>query len=295
MANYWSEKIGKEIEPSSWDECATLLLVSGGEETIYRGHGRYEWELQSSLERALLRLAKQWDERKYQVMQAPVRDPVIENWARDLERNQTLAFRRNALLLQVPDLPESWDTVGWWEVMQHHNAPTRMMDWTTSPFVALWFALEGHQSGSGDMALWVYDCRNGALNHADVVASVNTTKGYEQLDDRRALNRFVQLALADGNPALIPVQPRQFPRTVAQQSVMTVSPSICTSVSSHEWIRKRLATRVRLREEWKPEMIAACRSMGISRPTLFKDLDSLGAAVARGLDGPRNAEGGILR
>jgi hypothetical protein len=25
------------------------------------------------------------------------------------------------------------------------------MDWTTSPFVAIWFALDGHQDGAGDM------------------------------------------------------------------------------------------------------------------------------------------------
>jgi DNA-binding phage protein len=295
VINGWGEKVGQEIEPSSWDECATLLLRCGGEETIYRGHGSYDWQLLSSLERALLQRAKQWDDRKYQVMQSPVVDSETEDWAKDIEQKQTLFFRRNAVMLEVPGLPEPWDTVGWWEIMQHHNAPTRLMDWTTSPFVALWFALEGHEDGSGDMALWIYDCRNGTLNHAQAVAKFNATEGYEQLDDRRAVNRYVQLALEDGNPALIPVQPRQFPRAVAQQSVLTVVPSICTSLPSHDWVRHRLATRIRLREEWKPDMTAACRSMGLSRPTLFRDLDSLGATFARALDGSAGTADGTLQ
>jgi hypothetical protein len=116
VANSWREKVGQEIEPSSWDECAALLLRSGGEETIYRGHRRYDWQLHSSLERALLQRARQWDDRKYQVMRSPVADAQTAEWARSLEQKQTLSFQRNAVMLEVPGLPKPWDTVGWWEV-----------------------------------------------------------------------------------------------------------------------------------------------------------------------------------
>lgn len=90
---------------------------------------------------------------------------------------------------------------------------------------------------------------------------------------------LVKFAIEDGNPALMPVRPRQFPRAVAQQSVLTVSPSIGVARQANWWIREKLATRIRLREEWKPEMRAACLSMGLSRPNLFRDLDSLGAYI----------------
>jgi hypothetical protein len=60
-------------------------------------------------------------------------------------------------------------------------------------------------------------------------------------------------------------------------------------------MRKKLATRIRLREEWKPGMIAACKSMGLSRPTLFKDLDSLGVAFAAIFDGSTDATDEFLR
>ena len=40
-----------------------------------------------------------------------------------------------------------------------------------------------------------------------------------------------------------------------------------------------LAIRVRLQEAWKPDIQAVCRSMGLSRLSLFRDLDSLGDSI----------------
>lgn len=233
VANEWGHRVGQEVEPATWDECVGLLLSSGGSETIYRGHRCFEWELQSTLERALLKHTEKWDDHKYQVMLSMVTDAETEQWTSGVERALTQYFRRNAIRFGVPHLPEPWDKLGWWEIMQHHGAPTRLMDWTLSPFVALWFALDGHEDGSGDMAVWIYDRRNAALNHAQAKAKLESTDDHERLDDRRLLNQYVQLAIDDGNPALIPLQPRQFSRAIAQQSVLTVSPSISTGRPAH--------------------------------------------------------------
>ena len=295
MANDWGSRVGEGIEPTSWNECVDLLLSAGGNETIYRGHRCFEWQLQSTIERALLSYAKQRDEDKYEMMLSAVFDRKTEEWASDVEDRLTRYFRRNAVRFGAPHLPQSWDKLGWWEVMQHHGAPTRLMDWTLSPFIALWFALDGHEDGSGDMALWIYDGRNAMLNHVGAKSKLKCTDAYEEFDDRRLVNQFVQFAIEDRNPALIPVQPRQFPRAVAQQSVLTVSPSISTGRPAHWWIREKLATRVRLREEWKTDMIAACRSMGLTSPGLFRDLDSLGTYITQNFVGGTDvAAAGIL-
>jgi hypothetical protein len=279
VPNDWASRTDQDVELDTWDECVNLLLSSGGGRTMYRGHRRFDWELQSMLERVLLEFAHRFDADRYELMNSMVVDHDTEEWTDGVERRLTDYFRRNAERFRTPDLPESWDKVGWWEVMQHHGAPTRLMDWTGSPFVALWFALEGHRDGEGDMALWIYDLGNAEVNHTEARSKLRAMADFDVLTERQMVNRFVELATGDGNPAPIVVRPRPFPRAVAQQSVLTVTPSISTARPAHWWIRRKLATRVRLREEWKSGMVAACTSMGLTRPGLFRDLDSLGLYV----------------
>jgi len=153
------------------------------------------------------------------------------------------------------------------------------MDWTTSPFVAIWFALDGHQDGEGDMALRVYDRANASVNLRQEIARLRACEDYELLDDRQVQNRLVKFVIEARRGVLVPVRPRQFARAVAQQSILTVSPDIGVGRPASWWMRGKLATRIRLREEWKPEMQAACQSMGLSRVGLFRDLDSLGTSI----------------
>lgn len=247
---------------------------------IYRGHRSFDWELRSTLERALQEHAQRWDQHKYRAMTSMAADPETDQWAQAVESNLMQPFRRNGGRFDIPGLPEAWDILGWWEVMQHHGTPTRLMDWSRSPFAAMWFALDHHDDGSGDMALWIYDRRNGTLNHGEALARLRRTEDYELLNDRQVQNMPAKFAIEDGNPALIPVRPRQFPRAVAQQSVLSVSPGIGVARQANWWIREKLATRIRLREEWKPEMKAACLSMGLSRPSLTRRITN-GSAQSR--------------
>jgi len=278
MATGWASYVSKDVEPSTWDECLKMLLSLGSDDMLYRGHACFDWNLSSTLERALLEQAKRFDDRKYGLMNSMSADSATENWASDVERVLMLRFRQQALRFDIPELPPLWDRLGWWEVMQHHRAPTRLIDWTTSPFIGLWFAVQ--DLNKGDMALWVYSRNTASLNLVKARAKIESIEDYELLDGRQLQNMLVQFAITgDWTPVLIPIRPRQFQRAVAQQSVLTVSQSI--SVARHaDWgIRKEIATRIRLKEDWKSDIQAACQSMGLSRVSLFRDLDSLGASV----------------
>ena len=278
----WGDLTGQEIEPPSWTDCAAKLLSWGGVDALYRGHRCFDWELQSSIERALLAHADRWDKDRRLSLTSMGDDPATEQWALAVEDALTQRFRQRAMHLALPELPEAWDILGWWEVMQHHGAPTRLMDWTTSPFTALWFAVDQHDDArDGDMALWVYDRHVARMNIEPGIERLKSAPDYTELDDRQLQNRLVKLALHDGSDLLIPVRPRQFPRAVAQQSILTVSPNIGLARPARSWVRTKLATRVRLKQEWKPEIQAACESMGLSRLNLFRDLDSLGEYICQ--------------
>jgi hypothetical protein len=278
MTTGWASRVGEDLEPRRWDECLKMLLSLGGDDVLYRGHACYDWRLSTTLERALLDYSERFDPRMHGLMNSMAADSRVDALANDVENVLMLRFRQQSLGFYMPDLPPLWDRLGWWEVMQHHGAPTRLMDWTMSPFIGLWFAVEYHKKG--DMALWIYSRKTASANFAEAVANIKLTEGYELLDDRQIQNILIQSVITgDWTGALIPIKPRQFQRSGAQQSVLTVSPRIAVGRPADWWIREKLATRIRIKASWKPRIQAACQSMGLSRVSLFRDLDSLGASI----------------
>lgn len=91
----------------------------------YRGHADATWELQPSYIRK----------------------------TRPLSESSLIArFRQSAAML-TERMPK--DEFDWLFLMQHYGVPTRLLDWSESPLVALYFALQNTDGGSNnDAALW---------------------------------------------------------------------------------------------------------------------------------------------
>ncbi|MCP4253462.1 MAG: FRG domain-containing protein [Candidatus Scalindua sp.] len=72
----------------------------------------------------------------------------------DIERVAQEKFKTQAHLYISTNLIRHTITVmDWWMLMQHHQAPTRLLDWTESAYVAAYHACEGGHGKNG--AVWL--------------------------------------------------------------------------------------------------------------------------------------------
>lgn len=166
--------------------------------------------------------------------------------------------------------------------MQLYRAPTRLLDWSESPLVALYFALwdKSLAHEAQDAALWFLDPV--ALNrHAGHRRAFDLDILAFDIDDD--LNQYlpdqVNARKVDLNPVAA-IGPRNSPRMVAQAgtfTIMHVTPIPVETVADQQHIWRIIipaAAKSDLREE--------LTLLGINEHSLFPDLDRV-ADIARGL------------
>ena len=124
----------------NWDAIREVVS-SLSPKWIFRGQKESAWPLKSSFERAA-----EW---------AGCHSTKL----RKIELDLFHQFRRRAHLY-YEKVPKESSVLEWLALMQHHGAPTRLIDFTKSFYVALFFAIsEVAHRQSGTAAVW-------ALNHS---------------------------------------------------------------------------------------------------------------------------------
>lgn len=130
----------KDIRINSLDEYIDLIngldFISNTNSTVllFRGQLEAEWDLVPGLGRPGI-----------------FRDE-IEKYEKDIFCD----FKRRA----IPFLPKTFNTNSDWEwlaLAQHFKLPTRLLDWTENPLIALFFAFEVKKRNTKDRAVWVFE------------------------------------------------------------------------------------------------------------------------------------------
>lgn len=179
-------------------------------------------------------------------------------------------FKQNAdaFLTRVPR--DEWE---WIFLMQHHRGLTRLLDWTESPLVALYFAL-GSDYEDKDAVVWCLDPM--ALNES---SGHRRTSPWDILafGVNDALENYLPERLGEDTGAqLFPVAaigPRNSTRMIAQSGTFTIIHRARTGIEevgdkTHVW-------RLIIPAAQKANLRAELKLIGFNDFLLFPDLETL--------------------
>lgn len=189
---------------------------------LFRGHSDVDWPLETTLDR----------HRKF------ASDAERDRYYDTLKQEFELEALRSRV--HAEDLP-SGDALDL--LARHHRLPSPILDWSSSPYVASFFAFEGARpdSGTPDVAIWVFD-----QSRFDPVASQ-----VEVIDSARLL--------------------RYNPRALKQQGVFTRVRSVSRSLPKSLEVA---LTKLIIPSSEREAALSELDAMSINAATLFGDLDA---------------------
>jgi FRG domain-containing protein len=203
-----------------------------------------------------------------------------------LERNLLRNFRKYAPSGAVPqDTPWNWLALG-----QHHGLPTRFLDWTYSPYVALHFATAKRECFDRDGAIWMVDY---------VRAHQLAPKKLRECLEAEGTNLFttemiesVAPTLGDlaklGDDFVIFVEPPSFDeRIVNQYALFALASRPDSSFDAWQREHEELGRRIVIPAELKWEVRDKLDQANITERVLFPGLDGLTRWLVR-YHAPRN-------
>jgi FRG domain len=243
----------REIRVRSWDQFLKLITGPPYVNWAFRGQREHRLPLFTALSRYFL---------DYGIA------PRV--WAAQEERILRI-FKRKAH--QYVDQPPSLDdSFQWLALMQHYGAPTRLLDFTWSPYVAAFFALSRSLE---DGAVW-------ALNPASA-----TTPASKETDPRLPGN-FERHFLRGEEPVVWLGEPHTMNRRLIAQSGTFVVPGILDRPLDRILIEANPAecpmAKFVLSHKIRDTALRELYRMNITYATLFPDLDGLARSLGYELE-----------
>lgn len=201
-------------------------------------------------------------------------------------------FRQNAHEF-VHRIPTSeWE---WMFLMRHHGVPSRLLDWSESPLIGLFFSVDSQATKKTNGALWCL--LPGLLNglalrwpeQADTLPMFTEKEEEYTLGENEALQNYLPSRLRRPRPAKVAIPPaagisvRTTRRIQAQFGVFTVhhandAPLESIGDKTHVWRFIIPAAR-------KAEIVEDLRRIGVTRRTVFPELDNVAADVCHEIRG----------
>jgi hypothetical protein len=257
----------EEIRIETWD--ALVKTISNRYVNwAFRGHSDAAWRLESTLARRFRTAAidqRAWPEQESRILRI---------------------FQRKAHLF-LDHIPHEKDSLRWLAMMQHHGAPTRLLDFTWSPYVAAFFALE---SATTDAAIWAV---SPSALRLPISLTINGQKTQRRPFDIRLRRQPIEECeeyyrtyfLLNEHSFVVLDEPHVMNQRIIAQSGTFIIPSTLAKpvdeiISEYKDAKNVLAKLVLSTKKLRESAMAELYSMNITHYTLFPGIDGLARSMA---------------
>ncbi len=255
----------REIRLESWDDFLRIITDAPYSNWAFRGERHARWPLETALSRYF---------REFRI------HPTA--WPEQEGRILRIFKRKAHQYLAQP--PGSDDDFQWLALMQHHGAPTRLLDFTWSPYVAAFFALE---RSVDDAAVWALN--PGPLGARDAHREPRVTVDAPADMDPRIKGNFERFFLKGNRPFIWMGEPDTMNRRLIAQSGTFAVPGVldvpmeeilARYPEPENMVVKLVLPADRIRDTGLRELYR----MNITYATLFPDLEGLARSMGYELE-----------
>lgn len=202
----------------------------------YRGQSNFLWPLQTSIAR-------------------------VEGVSLSTEEALRREFDRRIAFLDTVKHPLPLPEL--YFLMQHHGVPTRLLDWTTNPLVALYFALSDEKEKENPACIWVLDpSQLNRMFNENYPAKLD-----EKLLTGKDDSKVIAICAAHTNS-----------RMNSQRAEFTVHMHY-TPLDRMKEATVAIKEKIIIPAHLKAELKEKLRTLGVDRSTLFPDLDNIAKTV----------------
>jgi hypothetical protein len=199
-------------------------------------------------------------------------------------RRLELALLRNFRKYAHGEAPETDSLWHWLALGQHRGLPTRMIDWTYSPFVALHFATEDLSAYDRDAVVWCVNFVEANTRLPQRLRAALDKEGSDTftVDMLRELGSLRDFDALSPDPFVVFVEPPAMDRRILNQFALFSLMSSPNAVL-HDWLRENpeLCRTVVIPASLKWEIRDKLDQANINERVLFPDLDGLSRWLAR--------------
>lgn len=221
---------------------------------VFRGQRESSWELKTSIERMISDQNLSFKD-------------AVEIEISILKRFQRESNNYNISGLDYQNIPD------WLSLMQHYGAPTRLLDWTHSPWVALFFAII--ESPKSNSKIWGLNWNElSKKTHPEINNLFNKDNNLTNIDDFSS-------ALKKG-PGIIKLNSyRQNQRQVIQQGTFIIPLDVRVSFIDNLKLTlvKDDLISIEIDHSWRLELLQKLYRMNITYATLYPGIEGFSKSL----------------